>query len=877
MDALAAYGSDSDDSGSESMTPVNISKVSNTSVAAESKEPPSLASSKKESSQSSSTTSPSNPLSLPPPTKSSLQNKAGGKGGKYSSMPTLDDLDSDSEEESEFRKKAKLVSALSSGTGLFDLLPAPKNAPTKPKIAAKPSFMPRNVKATHSKAVITPSVDSTVEITESKDQVKETEYDDDDEDPVSFFPLGAAATKPTISSTSASSSTLSKASNSFIPLFFDKRPATSEEKKQIEEENNSSYVDITSSNEQYAYPSNAQYDYSTTDQYQYAYPGSEYYVYPYPTNDAPSGSDQTSNQSSSGKNQKTMELDEASMTRLGARRSRDTPIQVVDIRASDQMNNAHHVRNSMANGPSQPQPVDLSSISHLKPTAQLKRKHNIISLAYQAKANESQLSAQWAASRQTKAQTQSNDPSLHSYNHLNTFEDDFNVNHQLRPPQPSYKDVAQKVIRYGALRVISLALAVPFENAQTILQVQYLPTDKYSTANSGATSDEARAPDEESDDDFRHSQEDNYDDDDDDDDYYTGAPGGGTGYYSSERRNRRGSIPSPRSGSTRLYPTAAVFHKRKDIDQSGYLVRADGYDEDMRPAFQLAPVSGGVWQMIKILAKHPTEGYLSPWKGFSVNWLYEMLAPFSQKLLEASLNEAFSLNDDNLSSTYVNGEGPSFVTMLVSHVVAGFVLSPLELIRTSPAHRKYTGVFNCLTTIVSEEGWTALWGGVNLAPTLVYHMLTPLLTNSVPFVLDQVFQLDADESPLVYALAELGLNTLDLLIRLPVETVRKRLQIQIQAKIPGKRYETVVETRRRPYVGMIDAIYRIIHEEGGTKRPISRTKTKGESASEETKESWYSSWAVRGLYTGLGMHLTTNVAMFALSVVTDFQEEVEEW
>jgi len=51
------------------------------------------------------------------------------------------------------------------------------------------------------------------------------------------------------------------------------------------------------------------------------------------------------------------------MARLGARRARDAPIHVVDVRAADQMSQAQHVRNAMAGSSSQSQPVDLASIN----------------------------------------------------------------------------------------------------------------------------------------------------------------------------------------------------------------------------------------------------------------------------------------------------------------------------------------------------------------------------------------------------------------------------------------------------------------------------------------------------------------------------------
>ncbi|KAG0348654.1 hypothetical protein BG004_004590 [Podila humilis] len=461
---------------------------------------------------------------------------------------------------------------------------------------------------------------------------------------------------------------------------------------------------------------------------------------------------------------------------------------------------------------------------------------------------------------------------LQSYYHLDSIENDFAAQ-QHQQQQLNTQEATRGLLRYGALKFVTLAISVPFENAQTLLQVQYLPNDE-TDAHGADSFDDSREEQERRDEEFRRAQEE--EEELEEDDYYNSGPGGDTGYYSSERRGRRDSIPSPRSSSKRLDPSAAVFHERKDFDEAGYLVRSNVYDDDQRPTFQLPLLRGGVWNVITTLAKHPTEGYLAPWKGQFANWMYEMLHLFAQPTLEATLNDTFDLYDDTIPLVHLDRVGPNFATMLVSHVVVGFLLSPLELIRTSPAHRKYSGTFNCLSTIVAEEGIVALWGGVNLMPTLVFHTLTPLFTNAIPLILNRVLNIHSAKSPFLHAFLDLGLNIVDLLIRLPVETVRKRLQIQIQAKIRGKRYETVVETRKRPYVGMIDAIYRTIHEEGGTNKRIAR-KNKTAASGTATSEPWYSSWAVRGLYTGLGMHLTTNVAMCAIGAFTNLQDDGDDW
>ncbi|KAG0056732.1 hypothetical protein BGZ83_003701 [Gryganskiella cystojenkinii] len=420
MDALAAYGSDSD-SDSETMPSVTKTTTTTGSTAAPTASKPSTGlSSMLPPPKTSATSSIKATPSLPAPSSTALP-----KGGKYSTMPTLDsDPDSD-EEESPFRKKARLAAAAAkSGSGvgaLFAMLPTPKNAPTKPSSSSsgaapvKASFMPRTV--AKKPAPVAKKATAVTLVDEQDEELAEDNDDDDDGDeaPVSFFPVGAAVT----ASTSSTSGPAKAASNTYIPLFFNKKPLTTAEKAAEDEKT----VDVSMSNEQYAYPTNDQYAYPSNDQY--AYPSNEQYSYPtndqysydqyayqagndaYGYNQSSAEGQSSSSAANGGRGSNTVQLDEAGLKQLGMRKARDEPIHVIDVYAKDQMSQAQHARQAMSGSNSQPQPVDLASISHLKPSTQQKRKHNIMSLAYEAKANAAQLNASWAASRQTKAETQS--------------------------------------------------------------------------------------------------------------------------------------------------------------------------------------------------------------------------------------------------------------------------------------------------------------------------------------------------------------------------------------------------------------------------------------------------------------------------------------
>ncbi|KAF8980113.1 hypothetical protein BGZ46_004606 [Entomortierella lignicola] len=439
-------------------------------------------------------------------------------------------------------------------------------------------------------------------------------------------------------------------------------------------------------------------------------------------------------------------------------------------------------------------------------------------------------------------------------------------------------EATMALFKFSFLKYLKLTLDSPFDSGLTLLQVQYMPNDDGIKANGDDQDNDSATEQERRDEEFRRAQEAA-----EEEEYFNSGSASG-GYYSNNTYNTN-YFPTPRSNVNKLDPNSAVFQERKDFDQAGYLIRTDVYDDDSRPAFQLPPIEGGIWQINKALFYHPTEGWSSPWKGQNASWLYEMLHLFAQPALETKLNDAFNLYDDTIPLAQLDNPGSNLATLVFSHLVTGFVLSPLELVRTrlvvqssDPRQRKYSGIFNCISTIIYEEGFTALWGGINLVPTILHHTITPLISNSIPLIIERVLNISPDDSPFTYEVAELCLEVLEILISLPIETVRKRLQIQIQAKIPGKRYETVVETRKRPYAGVIDCVYSIIREEGGARRKRrSKKLAHDDDEDNEPKIPWYGAWGVRGLYTGLGLNLSGSLITFAIGSIAGLEVDSDDW
>lgn len=309
------------------------------------------------------------------------------------------------------------------------------------------------------------------------------------------------------------------------------------------------------------------------------------------------------------------------------------------------------------------------------------------------------------------------------------------------------------------------------------------------------------------------------------------------------------------------------------MDANGYVIRKSVYDDATRPAYQLKPLEGGVWNTIGKLMKQPHEGWRSLFKGQYTNWLYEILHLFLQPTLEGSLNDLFGLYDDTIPLVHLDRVGPNLATLVGSHLLVGILLSPLELIRTrlivqsaSPLHRKYKGPLHALRTILAEEGGLkGLYLSHNLVPTILYHTVTPLLQNTTSLIIDRIFKISASDSPFMYSLAELGLNMLEVIITLPLETIRKRMQCQIRTRTPGKkRFATVVALRPVPYTGVMDACYRIIREEGGRRKKGNKLKKRG----------LFTGWGLRGLYQGFSMQCTSNIILFVLHAINGIEGKI---
>ncbi|KAJ2606043.1 hypothetical protein EV177_006016 [Coemansia sp. RSA 1804] len=358
---------------------------------------------------------------------------------------------------------------------------------------------------------------------------------------------------------------------------------------------------------------------------------------------------------------------------------------------------------------------------------------------------------------------------------------------------------------------------------------------------------------------------------------------------------------------------------RARVDHDGYVVNSRGKDAGgFKPGYQLDPLPSNRLTVLRKLLTHPTEGVFSLFKGCFTRWVYDILHLLLQPTLEVMLNEMLDVYGSAPLYTYIDAAAPSALTVVASNLIVGWMLSPLELVRTrlivqsaSPLHRKYHGMLHALKTIAREEGGILplYFSSYHLVPTVLRHTLYPVFRGMGAFVMDRVAGIDPYDHPTSYAFGSLVWSTLAVAVLLPIDTIRARLQAQPrytdtatagstrlsaaddagsaatkalsraekQTADSFKELRTCVPVSPIPYTGMVNCAWRIVTEEGESLRKMKKRRAALASSSLNQKDTQHISnvghYGLRGLYPGFTMQLVANVMIFGLGFLNT--EEVD--
>lgn len=201
----------------------------------------------------------------------------------------------------------------------------------------------------------------------------------------------------------------------------------------------------------------------------------------------------------------------------------------------------------------------------------------------------------------------------------------------------------------------------------------------------------------------------------------------------------------------------------------------------------------------------------------------------------------------------------SLLPPLFSSTLSTLLLSPLSTLQTrliaQPSHRTHrhfasANPFANLRQLKAEEGsWLALYlHPAFLVPALVDGALKAAVALLTPVVIEQVFGFNPVNHPLAYRAFEALLTVASLVLTLPVETARRRLQLQSTQSLPGgaaTALKTCVQTRPRPYTGLVDCVARVVGEE-----------------SVSGADGWFG--GVKQLYRGFGLSLLATGSVLGL-------------
>lgn len=435
---------------------------------------------------------------------------------------------------------------------------------------------------------------------------------------------------------------------------------------------------------------------------------------------------------------------------------------------------------------------------------------------------------------------------------------------------PERQSTRKRILRLALTKYLSLLLSSPFEVAQILLQIQYM-SNRLEQADVevdecaglvDAQEDEASEPEP-----F-----------DEDEDVF-------------QRRYDEMNF--------RVSPNRPAPLKALPTDASGYIA-----SNAIRPLYELSPpLCGGLWDTIKRVLRHRPEGVAALFKGLNVHFGQEMINSLCRPAVEDFLNDTFNLYISTLVPL-IHQENylPNLCTIVVSHMlVDGLLTSPLDIVRTRmiaqssyPAHRKFSSSLACLWDLSSDshvpnnDERTSLFSRIgcavgNMYPhirfSMFYYAMVPVLEQTPALIIHRYFKLSLSSSPLKYGVAQFLFSAVELLIRLPLETIRRRMHLQAavpissgtrvlwhDATIPATKFKTCVRVTDQVYLSHLDCIQRIIRDEELVtfeSRPQKKYRRKRGPKS--------NFGGVCLLYRGFLSQLGTSMAVSVLSIISGLE------
>eukprot|EP00127_Corallochytrium_limacisporum_P005736 Clim_evm115s210 gene=Clim_evmTU115s210 len=253
-----------------------------------------------------------------------------------------------------------------------------------------------------------------------------------------------------------------------------------------------------------------------------------------------------------------------------------------------------------------------------------------------------------------------------------------------------------------------------------------------------------------------------------------------------------------------------------DVDVDG------SYDDSYLPAQQAtigaakASIQGGMFRVIGFNQK--ANGWRAHFAGLQTSMLLSILHPTIQDTMDTlylygrGLVQAAEEDDEGGLVIDISSFGELWAENVFTHAITGYVLAPLKLIQTrrfilgnAATDREATlkGIYEF------EDGYNGYFTAATASA--VSDSIGAFFSFSNEVILSLILGLEFDGSILQWFFADSLLNLTNLAVRAPVETARRRLEIQALLCDPDSR---LYRPDHVAYDGLFDCMSRMVAEEG---------------------------------------------------------------
>ncbi|KAF8253131.1 mitochondrial carrier [Wilcoxina mikolae CBS 423.85] len=375
------------------------------------------------------------------------------------------------------------------------------------------------------------------------------------------------------------------------------------------------------------------------------------------------------------------------------------------------------------------------------------------------------------------------------------------------------------------LKYTSILISQPFEVAKTVLQCQYVPRregkSKHHQHSRGFATSEEQEGDSEEEETKAEAEENPWttfeegaEDSDDEPKYFA-------------------STASPDASPTLRPSRAPATGPKKMTDRAGYVL--EDKEGIPRPDYQIQRCSSGaVNEALKALWNK--EGAWGIWKGTNATFIYSVLASTMESWTTSFISAVLSLPDPGVTEI-ADSTHPmaSLAVAVAASTLTALLLSPLDVIRTklilTPSTSKPRNLLPALRALPSYFISTSL-----ILPTTLHAAIPSLISLTTPYFLKTKLNLDPLLTPHSFNFFAFLSSTVEMFVRLPLETVLRRAQIA-----EAKPERTIVPVGR--YAGVIGTAWVLMKEEERGK------------------------WGFEGLYRGWRVMAWSNAGVLGLGML----------